>query len=493
MNIFKRSAARFASARHCFGAGGVATLIAALIAIPAQAQTRSYDYNLLANHLKSWTLYKVTEFGFDFLDECNTGNCFGTNPDSPYGVPVFGYLEDEPLIFRKLGSKDALVVIMQTPPEHRYFSMTPYIFTRKYTGPFPPIPDPNPYPVFESLGDSVNNRTIKTQPATKLTGTAPFNQVAVFIQGTDEKTIADIKTRLAGKLFPRSSVNDMIPPVPTDKPKLRYTDTHPANPDTYTMLFRIAYPMAPGAEAYIENPPVRVFHVTVTTASDHSFVPVEPTPRRTPREEPPESADEDLMEALDALERKMLDDHAGTHTIALSPEVEMRGTPGTFPCTTAAWACNGDAPDTVYSKDVPEYTPINRRDRFIIVGVNHVKTGNATYVSHSVNRVSLNKGIVAASDAWFEEHDTACVVMAADCAEIHKKLYAVSFAYDCESDPICIQIPEGDLDNDGDEDGLPFGESLKIAGRNYLEADRNTRPGLALIAKPRVHVLTRNP
>ena len=66
----------------------------------------------------------------------------------------------------QLQPDEAIVLIGLTPPPAKYFSYTAYLFIRAY-------PDGTTNQLFASLGDAVNNATIKTTGLRRLT--APWS------------------------------------------------------------------------------------------------------------------------------------------------------------------------------------------------------------------------------------------------------------------------------------------------------------------------------
>ena len=75
----------------------------------------------------------------------------------------------------QLGPEEAIVLIGLTPPPARYFGFYPYRRTQLK-------PDGTRQSLWTSLGDAVNNATVKT------TGPTPFNSPVALIFTPDEKT-----------------------------------------------------------------------------------------------------------------------------------------------------------------------------------------------------------------------------------------------------------------------------------------------------------------
>ena len=447
--------------------------------------------------------FTVLPIGWKFIKECYADECFGTNPDSPYGMPDFtAGTEDGFLgLASKMNPRDAFVILMETPPKHRYFSVTPYIFTRKYEG------IPQPVSVFESLSDSVNTNTIVTWPGN---AGAPFSELAVFIQAVDETSFNKIETYLKNTLgVPAAAIHTMIMPYGAPLNLKMHTG---AGADSFTVLMRMAYPDNEAeADAYIKRDPgpVRLLHLKLNAPlvgepPHPPFAARKPHDRRPPREcssgggEECSPNAELLAVARDKLMAKVTQVYKNSFTFGenrLISSDSMFGTSGTFPCTLtkvngipAPMKCNGDAPDAVYSRDFQLLDPnpgLAWQDRLLIVGVNHEMTGNVTYMSHSVNRVSQNKGVVGASDKFLK--GTGRIFMPTDPDPIYDKLYVVMFAYTCKAEEaaFCVEIPYDNLD------GIPPGEALKVSGRLYLDNQTDTRPGKSLLVGHRARTMIR--
>src|SRR5689334_10648869 len=110
-----------------------AALTALLLSSSAMADWTAADLNTLEQGFIAGISahYSTISYPWLFSTTCTAPNCFGSNPDSPYGYPNFG-TNAAPNGVTQLRASSALVVIMETPPPMRYFGVTPYIFTRYY-------------------------------------------------------------------------------------------------------------------------------------------------------------------------------------------------------------------------------------------------------------------------------------------------------------------------------------------------------------------------
>ncbi len=94
---------------------------------------------------------------FDVVDCFTTPGaiCYGSNPTSPYGFPVFAS-EDTGLPVKsfQIHQHEAIVIFLKTPPKTRYIALTQYLM--KSAG--------STTTEFASLSDSLNNMKIKSKP-----------------------------------------------------------------------------------------------------------------------------------------------------------------------------------------------------------------------------------------------------------------------------------------------------------------------------------------
>jgi hypothetical protein len=156
---------------------------------------------------------------FDVVD-CFTkpgAICYGSNPTSPYGFPVFAS-EDTGLPVKsfQLHQHEAIVIFLRTPPKTRYFALTQYLM--KSAG--------STTTEFASLSDSLNNTQINT---TESDGT-PFNQYAAVVWTPDLETKAEIEAMLIAQGVPASSINFIPMPVKIEITRsLSVTDQMPTS------------------------------------------------------------------------------------------------------------------------------------------------------------------------------------------------------------------------------------------------------------------------
>ena len=153
---------------------------------------------------------------------------------------------------------EAIVLIGLTPPPERYFGFYPFL---RYKA----MPDGSKQPLFTSLGDAVNNATVKT------TGSTPFNSPVALIFTPDQGTDARVRKALLRAGYPAAIINTLV--FPASMLKLGHGNTA----DDLVVLVRNAL-WEKGAEAageaYIQNPPLHLFRVTPRTETIANPFPV---------------------------------------------------------------------------------------------------------------------------------------------------------------------------------------------------------------------------
>lgn len=395
--------------------------------------------------------------------------CYGNNPNSPYGVyclpPAPGeHVElaakppcpaDGSLHWAwRLREDEALVFVGQTPPPARYFGFRNYVFSRKgWLG---------RRELFASLGDSLNLKVISTTGTPNGAAGYPFDRETVVISTADRNLDALLRQWLASSGAPEAIVNTDV--IPRDLTRMGMTKES----DEFTMLMRVAqFADATAGEKYIRTPPATVLRVTPQTP-----VPIEPFPLPPERPRGTETSEAWLKPALNLLIDAVQAQYRGL-------EIKRRRmrTPllSGLMCLKRRTPCFGDNSDAVYSVSLPTRLNDDPRDFLVVVGVQHETTGKATFTSLAVYNTPRLMGIAAvthnellnSADRYLPTHPQ------------RRYLYAYKFARHCQSEPYCSVVPTGLL-------GVPIDTRLNLIERAYLEPVTNTGPLPSQIVTPQV-------
>lgn len=355
----------------------------------------------------------------------------------------------------KLDPREAVVLIGLTPPPEKYFSFTPYLWSRVY-------PDGSRKEVMATLGDSVNVATVET------VGPTPFNAPVALIFTPDRTTEARVRAALRHSGYPAAIINTVV--FPASMLHLGRGETA----DLLTIGIRNAiWADSTAGSDYVNNPPLKVFRVTPRTQADADAFPAPPLRIRGTGH-----AEMDLANKLDELRQGLIAANPGLHAtdITLIPmcyegyDLIQRGLE----------LC-GDSRDAFYvGAGIPEYDPINRitladGEFLMIYGPNHVATGKATYMNINVYASETAKLTLGAiNDQNFTDKGTATPFLSAGdpAADL---MYAYKISRDCGGEANCLQIapPEGCTRLNLDSDTL-----LGVFTRIYLEPATRIGPAM---------------
>jgi hypothetical protein len=451
----------------------ILTLVAALLAPQA---ARADDQTVIdmgntfvANLPAGW---QAEQGGWEFLDvlDCylNGNSCYGNNPASPYGYPLF-----KNFVRLKLGPSEAVVLFMRTPPEARYFGFTQYLITR----------GGSPKQVLASLSDTLNHLSFVSLNSPQ-PGVNVFNQYAVLVWTADLNTLASIKTQLAAQGIPESRVNFL--PMPVGLPL--YMGYGP-DADSFSILLRVAMPsvQADFDRYRADNPfyTVKVGPVAPPPASPAPIIGYK-------SEITGVSEVETYGAALDALVRDIKANYAKAYALR-TQQVSYISAVG-FDCIDGKAVCTLDTHDGLYANDLTKLAiKVNSpQDIVLIAGVNHQRTGKALYVNHTVNDVQKQTGIVSVDDPALTTRSALyhAGVKSPSDPRVHQydKLFAYAISFDCTGIEYCLTIPPPTPENPiGLTPDKPFG----LYERSYVDPHTGVRPSQQEIVHHQVLIGTK--
>ena len=392
----------------------------------------------------------------DVISLCCSGmlpSCYGNNATFPYLMYTIPPGEGQtvgktnPWTFQ-LRPDEAIVLIGRTPPPVSYFSYRSYLMTRYFPA------EQARRRIFASLGDTLNNLTIKTRG---IQMGDPFDQNTIIVTTADSGIDKRIRKAARKAGLQEDIINTDI--IPSSAVKLGFE----SDADEFVFLHRIALPKY-GYEgevsAYLQNPGGVVFRVTpATPAAVDSY----PMPRLRVRGTG--VTEIDLMDDLADLRQAILAKYSGLTATDLVASVWL--TEG-FDAIQRGIEVLGENRDTTYLKADPLFTLSEDPNDFLIVyGVNHEATGKATYSNFNVYGADLLIGVAAehSRDLWGSAQD----YIPGDPNVSY--LYAWKVARHCNGEAHCIEVPIGDCP------GLALDEQMFVAFRAYLE--KVTRVGPA--------------
>jgi hypothetical protein len=356
---------------------------------------------------------------------------------------------------------EAIVLIGLTPPPERYFAFQPFLRYKV-------MPDGSKKPLWTTLGDAVNNATVKT------TGPTPFNSPVALIFTSDQGTDARVRKALEGAGYPAKIINTVV--FPASMLNLGHGDTA----DDFTIVLRNAlWQNQSEGDVYIQNPPFHLFRVTPRAETIANPFPV---PRLRVRGTG--QSELDLTNKLGQLRDGIIKANPGFY-----PK-DLRTWPGGYEGYdymqrgVDPW---GDSRDAFFlvAGYMPEYESndeitLANGEFLMIYGVNHVATGKVAY--HNLNVYASRVGKVplgGADDLMFS--GTAGPYLPDDPAAA-KLMYAYKVSRNCGQEPNCVTLA---IDNCS---RLNIGPDtvLGLIFRMYLEAATKVGPAMPEMLYDRV-------
>ena len=329
----------------------------------------------------------------------------------PVGVT---YTLAVPWLFQ-LRADEALVMVGNTPPAVRYYSYQTFATS------IPGLPGATGV----AVGDTINISTVNTL------GPDRFNQPIVYILTANRTTEQLVRAAVHAAAYPDEIVN-VEPLAPVIAPP-----GYGPNGSTYYLAHRAT--VAESQEtlnAYIKNPPYRVFRVTPSTplAADPEPVPVL-------RVQGTGHTEMELFPAVRRLRQAILDKYAGKKALEYRTNVQVEDP---YPGLQQQLSEYGATRDTNYLSSYPNFYMPDTLDQFVIVyGVNHRASGKATYASISIYADATRLfGIDTIFDRDYAGSAAQYLPPGDPDAD---KLFAVKLARRCNSEPFCFEIKQPDF------------------------------------------------
>ncbi|MEM6929511.1 MAG: hypothetical protein AAF602_21405, partial [Myxococcota bacterium] len=375
--------------------------------------------------------------GFVFSDMsgcCDVGaQCYGNNPDTPYGTVMippsagreseravdilddWGPIEDGLYRTYRLRPDEALVTFGTLPPKARYFSFQSYLGSR----------DQLPRPILGSLGPALNHLVMEEQRGGPIWG-----QPGAIVTTLDADVEADVRQALVAAGWPEEHIHADRITGSVVRPGLD------APSDTFFVATRLALFDDPEAgAAYLADPALRVLRLTPEVEREWTRPwPWPELPERGSGTPEPDA----LRAARDRVAQAILDTLEDRPTVAVPSFVYWAET---LQCI-ATNICAGDIRDR-YTSNSPQFV-LAPGEAVISVGVNHERTGRASYSSATVQTSLEGRGIVSLSSpdmpgsarpwlpddpladdlfVWFVARDCSewpqpCTELGTDCPEL---------------------------------------------------------------------------
>jgi hypothetical protein len=404
---------------------------------------------------------------FDIVKLCCSGalaSCLANNAGAPYKVYFLPPAPDQtvpnsvPWAYC-LRPDEAIVLVGRTPPTAAYFSYETFLAAR-YSG-----VEQVRRRILACIGDTQNHLTIQTMDGAD--GTS-FNAETILITTADRGIDARVRAAATRAGYSQGIVNTDVVPSSVVKLGLAY------EADELVTINRIFLPESLEAlRAYMEASQV-VLRVTPREPAV-----LDPFPTPVLRVRGTGTTEMDLAPALEALREAILAKYSGLSTTELETSVWLEDS---FDGLQRGVEMYAPTRDTIYFWTQPYFKlPAGHDDFVIVYGVNHERTGKATYSNFSLYAdPTLKLGVVGENSRVFygsareylPDHPLA------------DYLYVWKISRDCASDPKCLELANCCCER-LDLDALP---DLWVAFRVYLEKETKVGPAFSEILYDRAIV-----
>ena len=456
----------------------IISLVASITAcsLGRSVETQGGDINTFKTALEQ-AGFTVQEGAYGYQDVialCSAGivdSCLGANVDAPYLAyklpPAPGQktpnMKVDPttgLAFAyPLRQDEAIVQIGRTPPEAGFFSYQSYLVMRydpslkQYTA------------FFNSIGDTINNLTIKTKTAIG----SPFNQPVIIISTSDKGIDTLVRKAAQAAGYSQDIINTDVIPSSTVSMGLS------GNVDLFGFVSRVAAPQVRNElDAYIKDSGSIVLRLTpIVTATPDPF----PVP--TLRVRGTGETELDLLPAVEDLRSAILSKYGNLTATELPNYVAL---PEGFTAIQSKINTIGDNRDAAYfstvevdawtkkddcRRDAAFSLPDGPDDFVIIYGVNHEVTRKATYSNCVVYGLQYLNGVASVDSKAYKDS-------AADYIPNHPQsqyLYAWKIARKNNGDLHCLEVPVGPQ-----RYGISVDDKAMLFFRSYLEETTKAGP-----------------
>jgi len=416
---------------------------------------------------------------------------YGNNADAPYMLfrqemeapqPI-GKIK-LPLAFQ-LRPDEAIVFIGRTPPPVAYFSYRSYLIDHIYED---ALGEKEVKRVFTSLGDTLNNRTIKT------IGPDPFKRDVLIVITADRGTDARVRAAARSAGIPSGLINTDIIPSSVVKMGIDKDPMPPFGPPKEFDLFLFAHRifLNEGSqdeyEEYLQNPNARVLHLT----QDPQTVKLDPFPMPKVLKRGTGSTEADLMPSLENLRQAILNSYPGYTPTEYKTSIWLN-----------EWLDGiqrkenllGEIRDTSYLRS-EDFRLQESSDEFLVIyGVNHEAWGKATYSNFTVYHDGKKLGIVGKHSRDLAESAYDYLPRdqsSPDYDPNAQYLYSWKVARACnQSDQKCLEVKLSGRVQPCQH--VDLNEDLFVAFRAYLEPKTKVGPYWYELLYDRVIKFSRSP
>jgi hypothetical protein len=325
----------------------------------------------------------------------------------------------------KLRPDEAIVLIGPTPPPVKYFGYYAFLATRM----LPNDSGGKRTPLVATLGDAINNATIKT------TGPTPFNQPVVVILTPDRGTDGRIRTALQRSGYPSAMINTLVSPASM----LNLGEGDTADEITFKVRIGMSDGDPEAVNAYVRSAKttLTVLRVTPRTTATANPFPVPPLRVRGTGQ-----TEMDLMKKVEQLRAGIIAAHPGLQAVDIqSKPVGYEG----YDYIQQGINPGADSRDNLFlaAGFIPEFGSTSRitladGEFLVVYGVNHVATGKAAYASFNIYASEFAKISIGQVFHTQFANTAAPYLPRGDAAA--GMLYAYKASRNCGDEPNCVPL-----------------------------------------------------
>lgn len=406
---------------------------------------------------------------FNIIDMYNAGyipSCYGNNAQAPYmvyklpespGQTAPNTMSDAPLKPENKGlwgdyrlrRDEAIVYIGPTPPECSYFSYRSYLGLRYF-------PDEGrARRVFASLGDTVNNMTIKTAATPGGEPGDAFGSTTVIITAADKGIEQRVRDALQSAGYSMNIVNTDV--IPQQLVRMGLEE----EADTFVFIHRIAFFQDEQAgEDYMSAAQGTVLRLTPQEVD-------QPQPFEVPGlrvRGTGDTSELDLMGDLEELRRAILEKHGELQATELETSIWLLEG---YDAIQRGIDVLGENRDTSYLWTDQFRLGDDPQEFLIVYGVNHAALGKATYNNVSVYGFDIKNGVAGVDNTKLE--GTAEEYLPDNPNAEY--LYVWKIARSADGNPRCLEVPTGP-----GAYGIPLDAQCYVAFRAYQEKETQVGP-----------------
>jgi poly(3-hydroxybutyrate) depolymerase len=377
-------------------------------------------------------------------------DCNGNNANYPYLMtqtppcPEVTSVSSIPL-FYTMRPDEAFVLIGRTPPQCTYYSYRSYLYSRYYDD-----ESPHRKKIYASLGDTqslYNMSEGRTVPDS-------FNRFFMLISAADKNITAAIRSAAIA-----SGIRDddiYVDVIPADIVRMGLDE----QADFFNFFHRAVLFNDPADNAqYTSNPPLEFMRITPNVAATPDYLPAP-----TLRQRGTGTTEFHLNDGLAQLRQQLINNYSATYdAIDL---VSYQWLPEGYEAIKTRSNVRGETRDALYLRT--PFFEFQEHDIIVVFGVNHAKTGKATYCNVGCYGVPALNGLGGVSNQEFQ--GTAHQFLSD--SSLADSLYVWKFAR-TQIDSQTFVIPP---DVNHDYTGLDYGAIAAMLFRLYVEPAAKVGP-----------------